>query len=159
MDALRSSQQLNGIQCQLVPLKVQILYRKRVFAEACWWEHGDAVGVDHALVSGTCVVWPSFDIVDRPDSYSHATVRHLIIISAHVISAHEWVKEGGNASSIPLDIAVLSNMREFIKYSRLKQMALKVGCGDPSPFRTHSFDCLAEWLCCSSGHIQLVNFC
>ena len=36
------------------------------------------------------------------------------------------MKEGGNASSIPLDIAVLSNMREFIKYSRLKQMALKV---------------------------------
>ncbi|CAI7783831.1 unnamed protein product [Closterium sp. NIES-54] len=27
--------------------------------------------------------------------------------------SHPWVKEGGNASSIPLDIAVLSNMREF----------------------------------------------
>ncbi|CAI5470113.1 unnamed protein product [Closterium sp. Yama58-4] len=39
--------------------------------------------------------------------------------------SHPWVKEGGNASSIPLDIAVLSNMREFVKYSRLKQMALK----------------------------------
>lgn len=49
----------------------------------------------------------------------------LLVVSA----AHEWVKEGGNASTIPLDIAVLSNMREFIKYSRLKQMALKVRIG------------------------------
>ncbi|CAI7928509.1 unnamed protein product [Closterium sp. NIES-54] len=39
--------------------------------------------------------------------------------------SHKWVKEGGDASSVPLDIAVLSNMREFVKYSRLKQMALK----------------------------------
>ena len=64
------------------------------------------------------------------------TLMPLFVISLsfppHFIAAHEWVKEGGNASSIPLDIAVLSNMREFIKYSRLKQMALKVG------FREHS---------------------
>lgn len=39
--------------------------------------------------------------------------------------SHPWVREGGNASSVPLDIAVLSNMREFIKYSRVKQLALK----------------------------------
>ncbi|KVH92314.1 Calcium-binding EF-hand [Cynara cardunculus var. scolymus] len=31
----------------------------------------------------------------------------------------------GNASEIPLDISVLSNMRQFVKYSRLKQFALR----------------------------------
>eukprot|EP00271_Cylindrocystis_brebissonii_P020863 TRINITY_DN715_c0_g1_i1.p1 TRINITY_DN715_c0_g1~~TRINITY_DN715_c0_g1_i1.p1 ORF type:complete len:556 (-),score=128.92 TRINITY_DN715_c0_g1_i1:703-2370(-) len=39
--------------------------------------------------------------------------------------SHPWVKEGGKASSVPLDISVLANMRDFIKYSRLKQLALK----------------------------------
>ncbi|XP_076909197.1 calcium-dependent protein kinase 28-like [Bidens hawaiensis] len=39
--------------------------------------------------------------------------------------SHPWVREGGNASEIPLDISVLSNMREFVKYSRLKQFALR----------------------------------
>lgn len=42
------------------------------------------------------------------------------------ISAHPWVREGGDASEIPLDISVLSNMRQFVKYSRLKQFALRV---------------------------------
>jgi hypothetical protein len=40
--------------------------------------------------------------------------------------AHAWVREGGDASDIPLDISVLSNMRQFVKYSRFKQFALKV---------------------------------
>ncbi|KAI3808404.1 hypothetical protein L1987_24354 [Smallanthus sonchifolius] len=39
--------------------------------------------------------------------------------------SHPWVREGGNASEIPLDISVLSNMREFVKCSRLKQFALR----------------------------------
>lgn len=39
--------------------------------------------------------------------------------------SHPWVRVGGNASDFPLDISVLSNMREFVKYSRLKQLALK----------------------------------
>nr|GMD49156.1 calcium-dependent protein kinase 28-like [Ipomoea batatas] len=39
--------------------------------------------------------------------------------------SHPWVREGGNASDIPLDISVLSNMRQFVKYSRLKQFALQ----------------------------------
>ncbi|XP_059623499.1 calcium-dependent protein kinase 28-like isoform X2 [Cornus florida] len=39
--------------------------------------------------------------------------------------SHAWVREGGNASEIPLDISVLSNMRQFVKYSRLKQFALR----------------------------------
>ncbi|PSS29930.1 Calcium-dependent protein kinase [Actinidia chinensis var. chinensis] len=39
--------------------------------------------------------------------------------------SHPWVREGGDASEIPLDILVLSNMRQFVKYSRLKQFALR----------------------------------
>ncbi|KAG0488329.1 hypothetical protein HPP92_007140 [Vanilla planifolia] len=39
--------------------------------------------------------------------------------------AHPWVREGGDAKEIPLDISVLSNMRQFVKYSRLKQLALR----------------------------------
>ncbi|WVZ26264.1 hypothetical protein V8G54_004808 [Vigna mungo] len=40
--------------------------------------------------------------------------------------SHPWVREGGEASEIPIDISVLSNMRQFVKYSRLKQFALRV---------------------------------
>ncbi|KAF6159207.1 hypothetical protein GIB67_022886 [Kingdonia uniflora] len=39
--------------------------------------------------------------------------------------SHPWVREGGDASEIPVDISVLSNMRQFVKYSRLKQFALR----------------------------------
>ncbi|PKA57975.1 Calcium-dependent protein kinase 28 [Apostasia shenzhenica] len=42
------------------------------------------------------------------------------------LAAHTWVKEGGVASEIPLDISVLSNMRQFVKFSRFKQFALRV---------------------------------
>ncbi|KAA8531974.1 hypothetical protein F0562_006884 [Nyssa sinensis] len=39
--------------------------------------------------------------------------------------SHPWVREGGDASEIPLDISVLSNMRQFVKYGHLKQFALR----------------------------------
>ncbi|PKA60569.1 Calcium-dependent protein kinase 28 [Apostasia shenzhenica] len=39
--------------------------------------------------------------------------------------SHQWVKEGGEAKDIPLDISVLSNMRQFVKYNRFKQFALR----------------------------------
>ncbi|XP_021274834.1 calcium-dependent protein kinase 16-like isoform X3 [Herrania umbratica] len=39
--------------------------------------------------------------------------------------SHPWVREGGNASEIPVDISVLNNLRQFVKYSRLKQFALR----------------------------------
>lgn len=42
------------------------------------------------------------------------------------LSAHPWVREDGDASEIPLDISILNNIREFVKYSRLKQIALRV---------------------------------
>lgn len=40
--------------------------------------------------------------------------------------AHAWVREGGNATDIPVDISVLNNLRQFVRYSRLKQFALRV---------------------------------
>ncbi|KAL5985987.1 Calcium-dependent protein kinase 18 [Asimina triloba] len=39
--------------------------------------------------------------------------------------SHPWVREGGDAAEIPVDISVLSNMRQFVKYSRMKQFALR----------------------------------
>ncbi|XP_058098847.1 calcium-dependent protein kinase 28-like [Magnolia sinica] len=39
--------------------------------------------------------------------------------------SHPWVREGGDASEIPVDISVLSNMRQFVRYSRMKQFALR----------------------------------
>ncbi|KAG7544887.1 EF-hand domain [Arabidopsis suecica] len=39
--------------------------------------------------------------------------------------SHPWVKEGGEASEVPIDISVLNNMRQFVKFSRLKQIALR----------------------------------
>ncbi|RZB60835.1 Calcium-dependent protein kinase 16 [Glycine soja] len=39
--------------------------------------------------------------------------------------SHPWVREGGEALEIPIDISVLSNMRQFVKYSRFKQFALR----------------------------------
>lgn len=47
-------------------------------------------------------------------------------LSNNFFAAHPWVREGGSASDIPLDISVLFNMRQFVKYSRLKQIALRV---------------------------------
>lgn len=43
-----------------------------------------------------------------------------------LVAAHPWVREGGDASEIPIDISVLNNMRQFVKFSRLKQFALRV---------------------------------
>ncbi|KAK4791624.1 hypothetical protein SAY86_032037 [Trapa natans] len=39
--------------------------------------------------------------------------------------SHPWVREGGSALEIPIDISVLHNMRQFVKYSRFKQFALR----------------------------------
>ncbi|KAK4790859.1 hypothetical protein SAY86_031272 [Trapa natans] len=39
--------------------------------------------------------------------------------------SHTWVREDGNAPEIPIDISVLNNMRQFVRYSRLKQFALR----------------------------------
>lgn len=58
-------------------------------------------------------------------------VRKLLVkdprarLTAAQALSHPWVREGGDASEIPLDISVLSNMRKFVKYSRLKQFALR----------------------------------
>ncbi|XP_057499824.1 calcium-dependent protein kinase 28-like [Actinidia eriantha] len=58
-------------------------------------------------------------------------VRKLLVkdprarLTAAQALSHPWVRVGGDASVIPLDISVLSNMRQFVKYSRLKQFALR----------------------------------
>jgi calcium-dependent protein kinase len=44
------------------------------------------------------------------------------------------VREGGDASEIPVDISVLYNMRQFVKYSRFKQFALRVIVAVPEFF-------------------------
>ncbi|KAF9618445.1 hypothetical protein IFM89_001168 [Coptis chinensis] len=46
-------------------------------------------------------------------------------LTASQALSHPWVREGGDASEIPVDILVLSNMRQFVKYSRFKQFALR----------------------------------
>ncbi|OAY76929.1 calcium-dependent protein kinase 18-like [Ananas comosus] len=69
--------------------------------------------------------WPSIS-----DSAKDFVQRLLVkdprarLTAAQALS-HPWVREGGNASDIPLDISVLSNMRQFVKYSRFKQFALR----------------------------------
>ncbi|KAH0923202.1 hypothetical protein HID58_023220 [Brassica napus] len=58
-------------------------------------------------------------------------VRKLLVkdprarLTAAQALSHPWVREGGDASEIPIDISVLNNMRQFVKFSRLKQFALR----------------------------------
>ncbi|CAN6485701.1 unnamed protein product [Victoria cruziana] len=69
--------------------------------------------------------WPSIS------SAAKDFVRKLLVkdprvrLTAAQALSHPWVREGGEASEIPLDISVLSNMHQFVKYSRLKQFALR----------------------------------
>ncbi|EFJ17487.1 calcium dependent protein kinase 28 [Selaginella moellendorffii] len=69
--------------------------------------------------------WPSIG------SSAKDFVRKLLVkdprarLTAAQALSHPWVREGGDALEIPLDISVLSNMREFVKYSRLKQLAFR----------------------------------
>ncbi|PWA94114.1 protein kinase-like domain, EF-hand domain pair [Artemisia annua] len=49
----------------------------------------------------------------------------LARLTAAQALSYPWVRVNGNASLIPLDISVLSNMRHFVTYSRLKQFALR----------------------------------
>ncbi|XP_047314868.1 calcium-dependent protein kinase 28-like [Impatiens glandulifera] len=69
--------------------------------------------------------WPSISN-DAKDFVQKLLVKdpRARLTAAQALS-HPWVREGGNASEIPLDILVLSNMRQFVKYSRLKQFALR----------------------------------
>ena len=58
-----------------------------------------------------------------------------------MVEAHPWVREGGDATEIPIDISVLSNMRQFVKFSRLKQFALRV-------FKIQIFVSFEVWFVC-----------
>ncbi|XP_050228029.1 calcium-dependent protein kinase 28-like [Mercurialis annua] len=69
--------------------------------------------------------WPSIS------SSAKDFVKKLLVkdprarLTAAQALSHPWVREGGDASEIPIDISVLNNMRQFVKYSRLKQFALR----------------------------------
>ncbi|XP_002521658.2 calcium-dependent protein kinase 28 [Ricinus communis] len=69
--------------------------------------------------------WPSIS------SSAKDFVKKLLVkdprvrLTAAQALSHPWVREGGNASEIPIDISVLNNMRQFVKYSRFKQFALR----------------------------------
>ncbi|EFJ31885.1 hypothetical protein SELMODRAFT_449435, partial [Selaginella moellendorffii] len=52
--------------------------------------------------------------------------------------SHPWVREGGCAPDFPLDIIVLSNMREFVKFSRLKQFAFRALATTLEPEEIHN---------------------
>ncbi|CAH2043042.1 unnamed protein product [Thlaspi arvense] len=52
-------------------------------------------------------------------------VKKLLTNALLPFAAHAWVREGGNATDIPVDISVLNNLRQFVRYSRLKQFALR----------------------------------
>ncbi|XP_057761990.1 calcium-dependent protein kinase 28-like isoform X1 [Arachis stenosperma] len=69
--------------------------------------------------------WPSIS------SAAKDFVKKLLVkdprarLTAAQALSHPWVKEGGEALEMPIDISVLNNMRQFVKYSRLKQFALR----------------------------------
>lgn len=74
------------------------------------------------------------DFRDKPWSSISSSAKDLVkkllvkdpwarLTAAQALS-HPWVR-GGEAPDIPLDISVLSNMREFVKYSRFKKIALR----------------------------------
>uniref|UniRef100_A0A7C8ZT16 non-specific serine/threonine protein kinase n=1 Tax=Opuntia streptacantha TaxID=393608 RepID=A0A7C8ZT16_OPUST len=69
--------------------------------------------------------WPSISD-DAKDFVKKLLVKdpRARLTAAQALS-HPWVREGGNASDIPIDISVLANMRQFVKYSRMKQFALR----------------------------------
>ncbi|XP_010541306.1 PREDICTED: calcium-dependent protein kinase 3 [Tarenaya hassleriana] len=47
-------------------------------------------------------------------------------LTASEVLNHPWMREGGEASDKPLDIAVLSRMKQFRAMNKLKKIALKV---------------------------------
>ncbi|CAH9064972.1 unnamed protein product [Cuscuta europaea] len=73
--------------------------------------------------------WPSISNSGK-DFVNKLLVKDPCIrLTAAQALSHPWVREGGDASDIPLDISVLSNMRQFVKYGHLKQFALRAFAG------------------------------
>ncbi|KAL4187768.1 hypothetical protein AMTRI_Chr09g20710 [Amborella trichopoda] len=69
--------------------------------------------------------WPSIS-TSAKDFVKKLLVKDpLARLTAAQALSHPWVREGGDASEIPVDISVLNNMRQFVRYSRLKQFALR----------------------------------
>lgn len=66
-----------------------------------------------------------FSLLCKTVSWEKFPKRWSVLIKPD-ISEHPWVREGGETLEIPIDIFVLSNMQQFVKYSRLKQFATRV---------------------------------
>ena len=53
-------------------------------------------------------------------------IKAITKISVWLNADHPWVREDGDASDKPLDIAVLTRMKQFRAMNKLKKVALKV---------------------------------
>ncbi|KAJ0964180.1 hypothetical protein J5N97_029302 [Dioscorea zingiberensis] len=69
--------------------------------------------------------WPSISSSAKDFVQKLLVKDPRVRLTAAQALSHPWVREGGDASEIPIDISVLSNMRQFVKYSRFKQFALR----------------------------------
>ncbi|XP_039125754.1 LOW QUALITY PROTEIN: calcium-dependent protein kinase 18-like [Dioscorea cayenensis subsp. rotundata] len=69
--------------------------------------------------------WPTISVSAKDFVQKLLVKDPRVRLTAAQALSHRWVREGGDASEIPIDISVLSNMRQFVKYSRFKQFALR----------------------------------
>lgn len=82
------------------------------------------------------------DFIEKPWPSISSSAKDLVMkllvkdplarLTAAQALSHLWVREGG-APEIPLDISVLSNIREFVRFSRLKKVALRAVTSILSP--------------------------
>ncbi|KAL2907102.1 Calcium-dependent protein kinase 16 [Bienertia sinuspersici] len=72
--------------------------------------------------------------------------------------SHPWVREGGNALDIPIDISVLRNMRQFVKYSRMKQFALRFDAIDIDKSGTISLEEMRQIDSNTDGLVDFTEF-
>lgn len=70
--------------------------------------------------------WPSISIAAKELVKKMLRVDPKERLSAIEILNHPWVREDGDASDKPIDIAVLSRMKQFRAMNKLKKVALKV---------------------------------
>ncbi|KAK4773938.1 hypothetical protein SAY87_028957 [Trapa incisa] len=73
----------------------------------------------------SCKPWPMISNSAKDFVKKLLVKDPLARLTAAQALSHTWVREGGNAPEIPIDISVLGNMRQFVRYSRLKQFALR----------------------------------
>lgn len=69
--------------------------------------------------------WPQISKSAKDVLKKMLTVDPKSRITASQALSHPWVREDGNAPDVPLDISVMSHMRQFADFGKLKQLALK----------------------------------